>query len=85
MIGTLQIKHSDDKIIDLEKDFARIDYHDLIKERTRDDWFEISNEERAAFAKEMGCTIMPRDLEDTSSLNARVGSKHNRRWGLRVF
>ena len=59
VIGTLQIKHSDDKIIDLEKDFARIDYHDLIKERTRDDWFEISNEERAAFAKEMGCTIMP--------------------------
>ena len=59
VIGTLQIKHSDEKIIDLEKDFARIDYHDLIKERTRDDWFEISNEERAAFAKEMGCTIMP--------------------------
>ena len=67
VIGTLQIKHSDDKIIDLEKDFAQIAYHDLLRERTRDDWFEISDEERTAFAREMGCSIMPGWTEEEIS------------------
>ena len=59
VIGTLQIKHSEDKIIDLEKDFRQVTHHDLMCEHTVANWFEISDEERSKIGREMGCSIMP--------------------------
>lgn len=53
VIGTLQIQHGEDKMIDLTTPWRRVSYEDLLREHAGADWFEISTEEKVARAKEM--------------------------------
>ena len=54
VLGTLQISHGPDKTIDLTRPWRRVAYRDLVQERVGADWFELSDAERLARAKEMG-------------------------------
>ncbi len=53
VLGTLVIKHSDDKIIDLTPPWRRVTYNDLVCEKVGDDWFDISREERMKKARDL--------------------------------
>ncbi|MBQ4106706.1 MAG: lysine--tRNA ligase, partial [Lentisphaeria bacterium] len=55
--GTLQIDHGNGKVINLEKPWRRVTYHDLVREKGGDDWFDITPEERLARAKAMGLDV----------------------------
>ncbi|MCP3965097.1 MAG: lysine--tRNA ligase [Lentisphaerae bacterium] len=57
VFGTLKIEHADGKVIDLTRPWRRAPYHDLVKEKAGDDWFDISHEERVKRAKEMDLFI----------------------------
>ena len=73
VIGTLQIDHGDGKIIDLSN-FTKIDYKDLICERTVANWFELTNAERTTIAREMGCHI--EEGADELAISQEVYEKH---------
>ena len=55
--GTLQIDHGNGKVINLEKPWRRVTYHDLVREKGGGDWFDITPEERLARAKAMGLDV----------------------------
>ena len=57
VFGTLEIKHSEDKVINLTRPWRRVSYSDLVKEKAGDDWFEISFEERVERAKKLGLKV----------------------------
>ena len=57
LFGTLEIQHPGGKVINLARPWRRAPYHDLIKERAGADWFELTKEQKAAKAREMGLTI----------------------------
>jgi lysyl-tRNA synthetase class 2 len=46
VFGTLTIKHSEEKIIDLSRPWKRATYHDLVKEKAGADWFDVSFDEK---------------------------------------
>jgi len=54
VIGTLKIKHSEEKTLDLESPWRRVNYEDLIKEKAGDDWFDLDKEAMIAKAHELG-------------------------------
>ncbi len=54
VFGTLIIKHSDDKIIDLTRPWKRANYKDLIKEKAGDDFFDISIKEKVKVVQGLG-------------------------------
>ena len=56
VIGTLQIPNEAGEIIDFSK-FTEIDYKDLVRERTVENWFELDNAERIKIAREMGAHV----------------------------
>jgi lysyl-tRNA synthetase class 2 len=62
VLGTLKIETKDAegkivKSIDLAPNWKRAKYKDLVRERIRSDWFEISPEKRLAIAQEFGIEI----------------------------
>lgn len=57
LFGTLEIQHPGGKVINLARPWRRAPYRDLIKERAGADWFELTKEQKAAKAREMGLTI----------------------------
>ena len=57
VFGTLQIKHSDDKVIDLTRPWKRVAYKDLVRERCGDDWFDVSFEERVKRAQDLDLAV----------------------------
>ena len=56
LFGTLEIQHPGGKVINLARPWRRAPYRDLIKERAGADWFELTKEQKAAKAREMGLT-----------------------------
>ncbi|MCM8532927.1 MAG: lysine--tRNA ligase [Lentisphaeraceae bacterium] len=52
--GTLHIKHNDEKTLDFESPWRRVEYSTLLKEKAGDDWFELSKEEMIKKAQELG-------------------------------
>ena len=52
VIGTLQIDHGNGKVINLEKPWRRITYHDIVREKAGADWFELSKEDKVKRATE---------------------------------
>lgn len=74
VFGTLVIKHSEDKVIDLTRPWKRKPYQELVREKAGDDWFDISFEERVKRAKEMGLDVnesMP-DFEVTNEIYEKL-------------
>ena len=57
LFGTLEIQHPGGKVINLARPWRRAPYRDLIKERAGADWFELTKEQKAAKAREMGLPI----------------------------
>jgi lysyl-tRNA synthetase class 2 len=57
VFGTLEIKHSEDKVINLTRPWKRAPYKDLVREKAGDDWFDISHEDRVKKAKELGLDV----------------------------
>ena len=57
LFGTLEIQHPGGKVINLARPWRRAPYRDLIKERAGADWFELTKEQKAVKAREMGLTI----------------------------
>ena len=57
LFGTLEIQHPGGKVINLARPWRRAPSRDLIKERAGADWFELTKEQKAAKAREMGLTI----------------------------
>ena len=57
VFGTLEIKHSEDKIINLTRPWRRVSYSELVCEKAGADWFEISFEERVKRAVDMGLKV----------------------------
>jgi len=66
VFGTLEIKHSEDKTINLTRPWRRVSYSDLVKEKAGDDWFDISFEERVERAVKLGLNV------DTNTLDFEV-------------
>lgn len=54
VIGTLKIKHSDEKTLDLESPWRRVNYNDLLCEKAGDDWFSLDKAAMIARARELG-------------------------------
>ena len=68
-LGCLQIERPDGDVIDLSGDWKEAKYKDLIIEAVgRDDWFELSKQEKLAKTKEMGIEVDP-ELEDFEVTN----------------
>ncbi len=63
VFGTLQIQHANGKIINLERPWRRAPYAELVKEKAGADWFELSRDQKAARARELGAVI-PNDFEE---------------------
>lgn len=59
VFGTLTIKHSDEKTINLTRPWRRVNYVDLVKERMGADWFELSDAERLAKAQGLNLHVTP--------------------------
>ena len=74
VIGTLQIDHGNGKVINLEKPWRRVTYHDLVREKAGADWFDIIPAERLARARELGLAVdesMP-DFEVTNEVYEKL-------------
>lgn len=57
VFGTLKIKHSDDKMIDLTRPWKRVPYKELVCEKAGSDWFDISPEDRVKRAGDLGLDV----------------------------
>ncbi len=74
VIGTLKIDHGNGKVINLEKPWRRVTYHDLVKEKAGEDWFDLTPAQRVTRAKEMGLDVddsMP-DFEVTNEVYEKL-------------
>ncbi len=54
VFGTLKIKHSDEKTIDLTRPWRRVTYKEVIMEKAGSDWFELSLSDKIKKGKELG-------------------------------
>jgi lysyl-tRNA synthetase class 2 len=74
VFGTLTIKHSEEKIIDLSRPWKRATYHDLVKEKAGADWFDVSFEERVKKAQELGLDVDEKtpDFEVTNEVYEKL-------------
>ncbi len=55
--GTLSIDNGAGKVIDLEKPWRRVTYHDLVREKGGADWFDVTPAERLARAQALGLDV----------------------------
>ena len=77
--GTLKIEQGDGKVIDLTPPWRRATYHELVREKGGDDWFDITPAERVARGKKLGLDVndkMP-DLEVTNELYEKLVEPNN--------
>lgn len=74
VFGTLEIKHSEEKIINLNRPWRRATYHELVCEKGGEDWFEISAGERIKRAKELGLNVEDNtpDFEVTNEIYEKL-------------
>jgi lysyl-tRNA synthetase class 2 len=74
VFGTLTIKHSEEKVIDLSRPWKRATYHDLVKEKAGADWFDVSFEERVKKAQELGLDVDEKtpDFEVTNEVYEKL-------------
>ena len=72
--GTLQIDHGNGKIINLEKPWRRVTYHDLVREKGGADWFEVTPAERLARARALGLDVNEQtpDFEVTNEVYEKL-------------
>jgi lysyl-tRNA synthetase class 2 len=63
VLGTLQVKHGEDRIIDLTPPWRRVAYRDLVREHVGADWFDVAPAERVRRATDKGLAISP-DMSD---------------------
>ena len=72
--GTLQIDHGNGKIINLEKPWRRVTYHDLVREKGGADWFEVTPAERLARARALGLDVNEKtpDFEVTNEVYEKL-------------
>ena len=57
VFGTLEIKHANDRVINLKRPWRRVSYHELILERAGADWYSFSRDEMAQKASAMGIEV----------------------------
>ncbi len=74
VFGTLQIDHGNGKVIDLTRPWKRATYHELVKEKAGDDWFDITPEDRIKRAGELGLDVEPGtpDFEVTNEVYEKL-------------
>ncbi len=74
VVGTLQIDHGNGKIINLEKPWRRATYHELVKEKGGNDWFDISKEARVRRGQELKLDVNlgMSDLDITNELYEKL-------------
>ncbi len=72
--GTLRIDHGNGKIINLEKPWRRVTYHDLVREKGGADWFEVTPAERLARARALGLDVNEQtpDFEVTNEVYEKL-------------
>jgi lysyl-tRNA synthetase, class II len=58
VIGTLKISHGEEKVIDLESPWRRVNYEDLVKEKGGSDWYELDKETMLARAQQLGAHVV---------------------------
>jgi len=77
--GTLKIEHSNGKVLDFTPPFRRATYHDLVKEKGGDDWFDISFAERVERGKKLGLDVNDKmsDLDVTNELYEKLVEPNN--------
>jgi lysyl-tRNA synthetase class 2 len=63
VLGTLQIRHGEDRVIDLTPPWRRVAYRDLVREHLGADWYEVDTAERRRRAAAKGLAITP-DMTD---------------------
>jgi len=57
VFGTLKIKHSEEKVIDLTRPWRRVTYNELVCEKAGQDWFDVSFEDRVKRAQDLGLDV----------------------------
>ena len=57
VLGTLQVKHPGDKVIDLKRPWRRATYRELVMEKMGADWFQLDYAKKAEKAKALGLYI----------------------------
>jgi len=72
--GTLQIDHGNGKVINLEKPWRRVTYHDLVREKGGADWFDVTPAERLKRAQAFGLAVDENtpDLEVTNEVYEKL-------------
>ncbi len=74
VVGTLKIDHGNGKVIDLTLPWRRATYHELVKEKGGDDWFDLTPEQRIERGQEMKLDVHAgmSDLEVTNELYEKL-------------
>ena len=74
VVGTLKIDHGNGKIIDLTPPWRRATYHELVREKGGDDWFDITPAERVARGQKLGLEVNSSmaDLDVTNELYEKL-------------
>jgi len=74
VFGTLEIKHSEEKTINLTRPWRRATYKELVCEKGGDDWFEVVFEERVKRAVDLGLKVDAKtpDFEVTNEVYEKL-------------
>ena len=74
VFGTLEIKHSEDKVINLTRPWRRATYKELVCEKGGDDWFEVTFDERLKRAIALGLNVDAKtpDFEVTNEVYEKL-------------
>ncbi len=74
VVGTLQIDHGNGKVLNLEKPWRRVTYHDLVREKGGADWFDVTPAERLKRARAFGLAVdeTTSDLEVTNEVYEKL-------------
>ncbi|MBE6399483.1 MAG: lysine--tRNA ligase [Lentisphaerae bacterium] len=77
--GTLKIDHGNGKVIDFTPPFRRATYHELVKEKGGEDWFDITPAERVERGQKLGLDVNSsmRDLDVTNELYEKLVEPNN--------
>ena len=77
--GTLKIDHGNGKVIDFTPPFRRATYHELVREKGGEDWFDITPAERVERGRKLGLDVNSsmRDLDVTNELYEKLVEPNN--------